>query len=174
MTLSMALFMVVVILLPLIPAFLLFKLLPASADVTGPWQGLQLKLGGAFAGYFLLVLTILGYTRTMPTYEVWTAEGQLGFADGPRTVNENAIRFAVRPNRLAVGSDGDFRVEVIRAPGHSGDAELPTLVIDYPNYQTVGVDLERKTTKSAMKRRVVLNDTLVLRPMVPEAQPGNP
>ena len=166
MTASMALFLTVAILLPLVPAFLLFKLLPASADVSGPWQGLQLKLGGAFAGYFLLVLVILGFTRTMPSYEVWTVEGQLGFADGRATVSESAIRFAVKPNATSINPEGDFRIVVYRAPDHSGDVQLPTLLVDYPGYQPVGVDLEKRGKKSALKRRVVLNDTLMLRPMV--------
>lgn len=47
----------VILLVPLIPAFIIYKFLPASdTDVSGPYQGLSLKLKGAFAGYFLLVI----------------------------------------------------------------------------------------------------------------------
>ncbi len=50
-----------VLLLPLIPAYVLYKFLPASeTDVSGPYQGLSIKLKGAFAGYFLLLLACLG------------------------------------------------------------------------------------------------------------------
>lgn len=49
-----------VLLLPLIPAFLLYKFLPSKTSVTGPFKGLNLKLTGAFGGYFLLVLTAIG------------------------------------------------------------------------------------------------------------------
>lgn len=46
-----------ILLLPVIPAYILYKFLPASeTDVSGPYQGLSLKLKGAFAGYFLLVI----------------------------------------------------------------------------------------------------------------------
>lgn len=46
-----------ILLLPLIPAYVIYKFLPESdTDVSGPYQGLSLKLKGAFAGYFLLVL----------------------------------------------------------------------------------------------------------------------
>ena len=54
-----------ILLLPLIPAFIIYKFLPASdTDVSGPYQGLSLKLKGAFAGYFLLVIVglVLQYT----------------------------------------------------------------------------------------------------------------
>lgn len=49
-----------VMLLPLIPAFLLYKFLPSKTSVSGPFKGLNLKLTGAFGGYFLLVLTAVG------------------------------------------------------------------------------------------------------------------
>src|SRR4051812_38777411 len=46
-----------ILLVPVIPAFIIYKFLPASdTDVSGPYQGLSLKLKGAFAGYFLLVI----------------------------------------------------------------------------------------------------------------------
>lgn len=46
-----------ILIIPLIPAFIIYKFLPASdTDVSGPYQGLSLKLKGAFAGYFLLVI----------------------------------------------------------------------------------------------------------------------
>ena len=49
-----------VLLLPLIPAFLLYKFLPSKTSVSGPFKGLNLKLTGAFGGYFLLVVTAIG------------------------------------------------------------------------------------------------------------------
>jgi hypothetical protein len=56
----------IIILLPVIPAFLLFKALPSSdADLSGPLKGFTIKLKGAFAGYFATVLLILA------THSVW-------------------------------------------------------------------------------------------------------
>lgn len=49
-----------VLLLPLIPAFLLYKFLPSRTSVGGPFKGLNIKLTGAFGGYFLLVITAIG------------------------------------------------------------------------------------------------------------------
>jgi hypothetical protein len=49
-----------ILLLPLVPAFLLYKFLPSKTNVSGPFKGLNIKLTGAFGGYFLLVLTSLG------------------------------------------------------------------------------------------------------------------
>src|SRR6476619_1680989 len=49
-----------VLLLPLVPAFLLYKFLPSRTTVSGPFKGLNLTLTGAFGGYFILVLTAIG------------------------------------------------------------------------------------------------------------------
>lgn len=49
-----------ILLLPLIPAYIIYKFLPVGkaddTNITGPYKGLSLKLKGAFAGYFLLVI----------------------------------------------------------------------------------------------------------------------
>lgn len=60
MTDNFYLILAAILLLPLFPAFIIYKFLPASeTDVSGPYQGLSLKLKGAFAGYFLLVIVAL-------------------------------------------------------------------------------------------------------------------
>jgi hypothetical protein len=57
MTDNFYLVLAAILVIPLIPAFIIYKFLPASeTDVSGPYQGLSLKLKGAFAGYFLLVI----------------------------------------------------------------------------------------------------------------------
>lgn len=49
-----------ILLVPLVPAFILYKFLPAKTTVSGPFKGLNLKLTGAFGGYFLLTLIASG------------------------------------------------------------------------------------------------------------------
>lgn len=49
-------------LIPLIPAYVLYKTLPAETSVTGPFQGFKINLSGAFGGYFLLVLIAFGFS----------------------------------------------------------------------------------------------------------------
>jgi hypothetical protein len=53
-------YLLIIIIAPVIPAFLLFKFLPkSSANASGPFKGLQIKLGGAFAGYFPVFLLLI-------------------------------------------------------------------------------------------------------------------
>lgn len=49
-------------LIPLIPAYVLYKTLPAETSVTGPFQGFKINLSGAFGGYFLLVIIAFGFS----------------------------------------------------------------------------------------------------------------
>ncbi len=57
-----------ILLLPIIPAYIIYKFLPESeTNVEGPYKKLNLKLKGAFAGYFLLVLLSLGLQYVVMT-----------------------------------------------------------------------------------------------------------
>jgi len=77
------------LLVPLIPAVLIFWLFPkTSADVSGPFAGLKLKLGGAFGAYFILCL--MGYNSWVPQAYVavgdlkrlaWTVKGTFQMVD---------------------------------------------------------------------------------------------
>jgi len=51
-----------VLIIPLIPAFVIYKFLPSKTVVKGPFKGLHVNLTGAFSGYFLLVIISLGFT----------------------------------------------------------------------------------------------------------------
>jgi hypothetical protein len=68
--------------LPIIPAFLFFKLLPNTAIVGGPFKGLKINLGGAFAGYFLLFITAVPFMNRLiilksDEYQVWQIKGAI-------------------------------------------------------------------------------------------------
>jgi hypothetical protein len=60
MTSSFLFIFLIIFLLPLIPAFLLYKFLPSKSTASGPFKGLNIKLSGAFAGYFILLLFASG------------------------------------------------------------------------------------------------------------------
>lgn len=51
-----------ILIIPLIPAFVIYKFLPSKTVVKGPFKGLNVNLTGAFGGYFLLVIISLGFT----------------------------------------------------------------------------------------------------------------
>lgn len=165
MSFGIALFFVVIVLLPLVPAFILYRLLPGQTDVQGPWHGLKIKLTGAFGGYFLLVITLLIAAARLPTYDVWTVHGRMHLTDQATGLfDESTLRFTVKPPGLAVQPDGRFRLTLFRVPDPSGHPQLPMVIVEMPGYLPVGIDLERQGLKSMRRRQVTLADSIVLSP----------
>jgi len=77
------LFFVLWFILPLIPAFILYKYLPSNqVAVKGPFKGLTVDMAGAFAGYFLLflgsyfIVNKILFEKKLE-YEVWTVKANL-------------------------------------------------------------------------------------------------
>jgi hypothetical protein len=109
-----------VILLPLIPAFLLFKLLPARAVVKGPLAGLNVNLSGAFGGYVALTVFITGVAATAnmlkpakPPDPVWHVQGTIQL-EGEDAATDPDITFQlVKPARVYKASvDRSFDVDI--------------------------------------------------------------
>ena len=124
------------ILLPIIPALLLYKLLPSTADVAGPFHGLQIKLGGAFAGYFLLVLVIFFWPRGKP-YEVWTLNGYIQDENG-MTLPQDKVNLNIQPRSIEYLDDGSFEMDILVKRGQSGQVKFPTLTVDWQPAQLFG------------------------------------
>ena len=131
-----------VILLPIIPAFILFKALPATGSVGGKLQGLEIKLSGAFAGYFAVVLLIImNHAVLMPVqYQPWTVTGQVQDEDGQYVDPLAYANIWFEPNPLTPISPGKFSLTFYSSPATSGIN--PTLSISQNEYQTVCYSLD--------------------------------
>ena len=131
-----------VILLPIIPAFILFKALPATGSVDGKLQGLEIKLSGAFAGYFAVVLLIImNHAVLMPVqYQARTVTGQVQDEDGQYVDPLAYTNIALEPNPLTPISPGKFALTFYSSSTTSGAS--PTLSISKDDYQTVCYSLD--------------------------------
>jgi len=128
-----------VVLLPLIPACILYRFLPSDTMVKGPFQGLTVQLTGAFGGYFLVMLGVFGFYHTLPAIdqsgdEAWTISGRL---QTPIT-NLSDLQLSVRPATTQIDEDGTFKMRVL-VSRDQGKPELPTLIVQHPLYETVNV-----------------------------------
>ncbi|MFN2507755.1 MAG: hypothetical protein ABR589_03170, partial [Chthoniobacterales bacterium] len=128
------------ILLPIIPAFLIYKFLPSTADVSGPFHGMVIKLGGAFAGYFLLVMVVFFWPRPKArdlVSEVWTLKGQVEDEDG-MTLPPDKVNLSIKPPSVNYLGDGSFEMDILVRRGQVGQIKLPSLSIDRQPVQPFG------------------------------------
>jgi hypothetical protein len=127
--------LLLITLLPLIPAWALFKLLPSKAAVTGPFQGLKINLGGSFAGYFLIFVALIAIRGSFegPTFETWTVTGQIVRPDVAANsyVDARYVTFSVPSMRSQ--ADGNFSMQFVRTS--DGQFDYPHMYISYPDYQ---------------------------------------
>jgi len=150
------------ILFPVLPAYVLYKALPARTSVKGPFKGLNIQLSGAFGGYFLLVLAVLSFVQLVliprrsaavlsaeienlqnqiknlqttlnSNYEVYRVEGQV-----ETTGMSVKPRIAIVPPKetLDNGTFNELLVPVSR--GQHGELVFPRLQVTHPDYETDG------------------------------------
>lgn len=116
----------ILVLLPLVPAIVIFKAFPQT-DTTGEGElyGMRWKFGGAFAAYLVVALILLNsnknwfYTNNL---EVWTVRGTV--SAGERNM-KNVLAVRSLPQALTIESDGSYVFKII--VNRSGD------VLDFPS-----------------------------------------
>lgn len=139
-TTANVIYIVLWIVLPLLPSFLLFKFLPGNkAAASGPFKGLTVNLGGAFAGYFLTVLLLLPVMSKLlkfdpETYEVWTVEGEIKDQNG-RTIGNNFNPRLKQYPPIEI-RNGQFSVKVIATRVGIDRLEFPDLSVEANAYET--------------------------------------
>jgi hypothetical protein len=124
------------VLLPMIPAFILFKALPSRAVVKGPLAGMNVSLGGAFGGYVALTVFVATYFATSMPHAgpvQWRIKGKLKVDEGDRPI----VLVSMRPPELEVGEDNkfDFKIPI------ANPEEPPKLVFEANGYIKQAVEL---------------------------------
>jgi len=138
---------VCIVLVPVIPAYLLFKAIPSRADTTGHLQGMEVKLGGAFAGYFALLLLIgVDYQRLFPApvlYQVWELSGKVTDETGKPIPALNAENIHLSPPSVQTYPDGTFNLTFVTIPGRTGKFAFPTLSVQAGDFFAPTISLDR-------------------------------
>jgi hypothetical protein len=166
----------VVVLLPIVPALLIYKYVPPGRTVAaGPFRGLQIKLTGSFAGYFVVLLVLLSfagaYWKLAAEYEPWTVRGKLFYANGRPVDDERAVLFQVQPPTAHVAVDGNFTI-VVPVDITKSEA-LPIIRVDQLPLRDGGpvavshlesdpLTTAARTRRSLLRKTIWLLDSLVL------------
>jgi len=137
--------MTLAFLVPMVPAFVLYRTLPSTAVVSGPFKGLTVQLSGAFGGYFLLTLIAFGYLAAQPrptaTDELWEVSGKISVPNGSLMMDRDHLRVSLQPTTFDLSGDGCFSVRLPAKRDASGKAWFPKLVFEAPNLATRTIDL---------------------------------
>jgi hypothetical protein len=139
------------VLLPLVPAVLIYKLFPNTpVTASGPLAGLTINTGGAFAAYLIIFLIVIPLVNTTKDdigsmmRPSWEVRGEVTLVDQ----NGKAIARRDLLNNMGLGSippvlDHSAERLILRIPQDSWGA-FPKIVIDIPGWGTADVDLNKK------------------------------
>jgi hypothetical protein len=148
------------VLVPLIPAVILYRLFEQKTIVTGPFKGLRLDLSGAFAGYFLILIVCSGLLFEFGGYQgkidrltselketselgrPWTVRVpvKLRTRDGRDDEGTDPVIISIQPIPRDLG-DGRYEVRVLKEkPGDR--SRFPALQLSKSGYFTRPVYLE--------------------------------
>ena len=135
----------VVVVLPLLPAFVLFKALPTDAKLEGPLQGMNLKFSGAFAGYFailLLVLSTHSVWNPPDNYQVWTVSGVVADETGAGVQPLDSHDIRVQPSSFEAQQAGSFTMKIYTSPGQGNTEAYPVLMVSHGDLSPLNIDLD--------------------------------
>jgi hypothetical protein len=132
--------------LPLIPAFLLFKFLPSTGEVEnggkgqGPLKGMGIKFGGAFAGYialFLISYKVMNdrMKKKDDSREVWTIKGNIISQDNKFTAQEQKPALKIDPQGQNIRNK-TFDVQIIATADVQGYLTFPKVDLITLSYQS--------------------------------------
>lgn len=120
----------ILILLPMIPAVILFKFLDSAGGGEGRLAGWQWKFSGAFAAYvlvfFMLWLALQGQFKRNEM-EVWIVRGNVQASQVSNIANFMAIKSV--PEMLNIEADGSYEFKII-VPRNGDQLDFPRIILD--------------------------------------------
>lgn len=156
-----------ILLIPMAPAFVLYKFLPSTISVDGPFKGLNIRLTGAFGGYFVLVILASTYFNVQerenlsPVYEEWTIEGTIRLPDKSQDeLDEKLVELKLHPPSEGppgppVGDTIQFsvRVPIKRHPdGNIENQYFTKVYIAYPGYERDFIEIDASDLTGSVHR----------------------
>jgi hypothetical protein len=172
------------IFLPLVPAVLIYWLFPDSkVAVSGPFAGLTVKAGGAFAAYLIIFAAV--YFALVPTTrdyivrmqrEFWIVKGniELHRADGSAYPHSEALLNKLRlvtPNTYKFnGSSATVKIE------EDDEGALPLVIIEIPSFGQQIIPLSSmppsKLSIDYSRKIIRIKEPIIIEESGSDAHPG--
>jgi hypothetical protein len=146
--------LMLIVLVPLVPAILLFWLFRSKAEVTGtvvdigPFKDLRIDMGGAFAGYIIGVIAMFFVAKELSKekQQIWTVIGRVEYDPGSQSNNTlvvEDISASIKPEIFTMADDGTFEMKII-ASEENGLAHFPKLIFSHSAFRSATVHLDDK------------------------------
>ncbi|MBP0615844.1 hypothetical protein [Jiella mangrovi] len=142
------------VLLPIAPAYLLYKTLPSSGNVNGNLHNIRFKLGGGAAGYLTILLIVINFMRPMeisaPRYEMVEMQGNVKIAGIPHSnIDLRQFKIGITPRKWdQEGFSGASQIKWNASIPKKIDAKNSSpwffthFVISYPDHNTINIALQ--------------------------------
>jgi hypothetical protein len=161
------------VILPLVPAVLIYRLFPSTTvAVSGPFAGLKVNAGGAFAAYLIVFAAV--YPPLVPptrdtiagwSHQFWTmkADVQLLRADGSEYPRSTAL---VSKLNVLKPTPGKFDSYQVTLKLEEEEGEFPNVILEIPDFGQILIPLKAMTPKltvNRFKRTISLNEPIVIK-----------
>lgn len=174
-TTTKMLWMVLIVVLPMLPALGIFKWAQSKGSAGGTLYGVDFKFGGAAAGYagVFLVLFLMRPTETshLKTWKVLgRVSAEVSRGKSEPNLNDVVIRFA--PPQLGVMNDGFLSLDIPVVEDATGRRYFPDLLLNLRDYRGVTIPLGKerqygvqpyKITYNEKERIIVIEENIVLK-----------
>ena len=139
-------------LLPIIPAFILFKYLPSKANVKGEIRHVKFNLYGSFGAYFLLAWVLLADAKSTPSnperYEDYTVTGVLSFG-GQMVPPDLDTQFWVVMPRIPTyqvnPANANFSLTLPILTRNGKPLVFPSVIVEHAGFTSRSFDLSKAT-----------------------------
>jgi hypothetical protein len=150
-----------IFLLPMVPAFVLYRFLPAAGEVGGTLYGVPIKLTGSIAGYVIVLLIGVNYVSIddvagTDRYRLYTIAGTVKLEGLTEEPDYRQLTISYAPRSYEIGRPyGDDRMDwkvVSLQPADSaadGFQPLADILIGYPDFVTQKLSLASAQPGSA-------------------------
>ena len=161
------------ILVPLIPAVLIYKVFPdTKVAVSGPLQGLTVKATGAFAAYMITLL--IGYAIVKNTPDLisgmvattWKVHATIKLYDndkkplaGPGSLESLQVEFRPR-----LHNPGDDRIHVTIPLERAGN--WPSIIFTMAGFENKALDLQQKISEGKVDQNYRTRELTVKDPVI--------
>jgi hypothetical protein len=172
-----------VLLLPMIPAILIYKLLPdQKVFVTGGFDGLKLNATGAFGGYLVLLVFanhmqsgIASGTKRTSQFDTWKIHGNVRVEDMQDSATGATITVFPPAQQVIKTGANSARFTVVASLNPLDDDEGTVIQVSRPPYTPAVVPLSMRSLRDPVTKQsfamvrdeeshtITIRDTLVLR-----------